>query len=552
MSRGKSLLNHLTGIIRGTDLDRAKAQEYLADKFNETFSEAVAEYDTFVSHMLNVKEPAISIGSAKDSLGNEIPVRLGFKDSACHWLIQGSTGSGKTSFATHVLAEMLSQGRAIGVVDCKSGFFEASIRWAGAMAYNMDELRRKDFIRSLKIINPFSDALVPFNICRPVAGMSSEVQAYEMGLALSRLFDSSMSFHMENLLRHTLVLLTEAELSLVEAPAILRDEVLREVLARTSKNLSVKEFFLRTFMDIPEVSKEGLLSRLQSLLLPENLRLMLGADDLIDLKGSLDRGDPVFIFLGKGDGVPEEQVAVIGSLILQLLFQAAYAGGSARSQPYQLILDEFFHLIKAPALSQRFETALTSLRTYGVMLTLVMHYFTQVGSTMRDSILNSCEFMAIFKNDSRNSQYFGDFLPELDPELVAGELRKSGRMPTKQEMRSHHLENLQRLPKQHCYWYDRNKAYRAILLRTADLPQPHEAIGVSARELDQFISSHGISQGGFALDKDVLRRQIQARQKRLKEIVRPPIHVRQSEPSNEARDEDNTRKGKKTRKPRIG
>src|SRR5262249_44636378 len=308
--------------------------------------------------------------------------------------------------------------------------------------------------------------------------------------------------------------LSESGLTLVEAPAILRDEVLREILARTSKNSTVKEFFLRTFADIPAISTEGLMTRLQSLLLPENLRLMLRADDLVDFKGALDRGSPIFIFLGKGDGVPEEQVAVIGSLLLQLLFQAAYAGGSARKRPYQLILDEFFHLIKAPALSQRFETALTSLRSYNVMLTLVMHYFNQVGSTMRASILNSSEVMAIFKNDSQNSQFFGDFLPELDPEYVAKELRKSGRAPTKQEMRSRHLENLQRLTKQHCYWYDRNKPYRAILLRTPDLPQPHEAIGVSPRELDEFIRSYSIRQGGFALDKEVLRRQIQARQKR--------------------------------------
>src|SRR5262245_14325302 len=217
MSRDKRLVDRLTGIFRGTDLDRAKAREYLTEKFNETFREAVEEHDTFVSHIQKVKEPALTLGTAKDSLGSEIPVRLGFKDAACHWLIQGSTGAGKTSFATHVLAEMLSQGRPIGVVDCKSGFFEAAVRWAGATAYNMNELERKHFIGSLTIIDPFSDSLVPFNICRPIAGMSSDVQAYEMGLALSRLFDSSMSFHMENLLRHTIVLLMESGLTLVEA-----------------------------------------------------------------------------------------------------------------------------------------------------------------------------------------------------------------------------------------------------------------------------------------------------------------------------------------------
>ena len=552
MSRGKRFLDNLTGIIRGTDLDRAKARAYLANRFDETLREQVGDYDMFVSEMLKVKDPALSIGTAKDSVGSEIAVRQGFKDAACHWLIQGSTGSGKTSFVTHVLAEMLLHGRPIGVVDCKSGFFDASLRWAGAVAYDMGELRRKDFIRSLSVINPFSDALVPLNICRCLEGTQPEIQAYEVGLSLSRLFNSSMSFQMENILHHLLLLLMEADLSLVEAPQILRDETLRGILLRHSRNQALKEFFLRTFMDIPAISTDALLSRLQSLLLPENLRLMLGADDLMDFKGSLNRGNPIFIFLGKGDGVPEEQVAVIGSLLLQLLFQAAYAGGSARKRPYQLVLDEFFHLIKAPALSQRFETALTSLRSYGVMLTLVMHYFIQVSPALRASILNSCELMAIFKNESENSHYFGDFLPEIDPEDVAKELQKSGRAPSKQEMRGRHLENLQRLPKQHCYWYDRTKPYRAILLRTADLPQSHEAIGVSARELDEFISSWGVRRGGFALAKDVLRRQIEARQKRLKEIERPPVHVQASKPSTPACDEGNAGKGKKTRKPRLG
>src|SRR5215470_20081106 len=248
MSRGKRFLDHLTGIIRGTDLDRAKARDYLADRFNETFRVAVAEYDTFVSHMLKVKDPALSIGTAKDSAGSEIPVRIGFKDAACHWLIQGSTGAGKTSFATHVLAEMLSHGRPVGVVDCKSGFFEAADRWAGAMAYNMEERHRKEFIGSLTIINPFSDALIPLNICRSLEGIKPEVQAYEVGLSLSRLFNSSMSFQMENILHHLLLLLMEANLSLVEAPQILRDEVLRGILLRHSHNQALKEFFLCTYM----------------------------------------------------------------------------------------------------------------------------------------------------------------------------------------------------------------------------------------------------------------------------------------------------------------
>src|SRR5207253_9453291 len=97
-----------------------------------------------------------------------------------------------------------------------------------------------------------------------------------------------MGFHMENILRHLLLLLMESELSLVEAPVVLRDDVLRGILAERSKNQAIKEFFFRIYPELAQISKDALMARLQSLLLPENLRLMLGADDLIDLKALLD------------------------------------------------------------------------------------------------------------------------------------------------------------------------------------------------------------------------------------------------------------------------
>src|SRR5207249_8724619 len=150
----------------------------------------------------------------------------------------------------------------------------------------------------------------------------------------------------------------------------MQDELLRGILAQKSRNDVVKEFFIRDYPSLREISKTALLSRIQSLLLPENLRLMLGADELLDFKQILDRGHPFFVFLGKGQGVPEEQVELIGSLLLQLLFQAAFSTESGKRRSYVICLDEFFHLLDAPALEKRFRTALTILRSFGVQLWL--------------------------------------------------------------------------------------------------------------------------------------------------------------------------------------
>jgi hypothetical protein len=510
---------------RGRGRDEAEARAYIAEQASAVFREIMADYDVFVDHLAAVPEPSVLIGTTRDSTGTEIPVRLPADELYTHWVVQGGTGTGKSSFMTSIVSRALREGAPIGVIDCKEGFFGAALAWAGSVAYDLPEPERSAFIRRLVVINPFSDTLVPLNICRALPGISPEVQAYEMALAFARLFDRDLGVQMQNILRYLLMLLMEHQLSLVEAPQVLQDDLLRILLAERSQHEQVKKYFLRTYPTVPTGSKDALISRIQSLLLPENLRLMLGADDLINFGEILDRGDPFFVFLGKNVNAPEELVAVIGSLLLQLLFQGAFGGRIGGRRPYQIVCDEFFHLVDAPGLDKRFETALTTLRSFGVHLALVMHQFSQVPPTLRDSVLGNCDVMAIFKSFSRNAQYFGDFLPELDPEIVEQVLQKTGKPPHRMEVKSQLMARLQQLPARHCYWYDRRQPYRALPLRVPDLPRPHEPINVSADVLAEFIETHGIRRGRLGLSKEMLRDQIKRRQERLQAMLRPEVSV---------------------------
>jgi hypothetical protein len=509
--------------------DERQARQYVALQASSAFREIMADYDVFVEHLEAIPEPAVLIGTTKDSEGREIPVRLPADELYTHWLVQGGTGSGKTSFMTSVVSRALRERTPVGVIDCKSGFFDAALQWAGSVAYGLPEPERGNFIRRLVVVNPFSETLVPLNICRVIPGTSPEVQAFEVALAFSRLFDESIGFQMQNILRHLLMLLMEAELTLVEAPEVLQNQLLRGILVDRSQHQQVKEYFSRTYPTVPAGSKDAILSRLQSLLLPENLRLMLGADGLISFKEILDQGDPFFMFLGRGPGVPEEQVEVFGSLLLQLLFQGAFAGENNRRRPYQVVCDEFFHLLDAPGLDKRFATALTTLRSFGVTLSLVMHNFAQISGTLRDMILGNCDVMALFRTSSSNAQKFGDFLPDLDPEIVAQALRKTGKPPHRMEVRSQLTARMQQLPSRHCYWYDRRRPYRALLLRVPDVPQPHEPIHISTEQLAEFMTVQGIRQGRAGLSKAVLRGQIEARRARLQALLQP-ADIRTPEP----------------------
>ena len=167
-------------------------------------------------------------------------------------------------------------------------------------------------------------------------------------------------------------------------------------------------------------------------------------------------------------------------------------------------------------------------------------------------MLGNCDVMAIFKSHARNAQYFGDFLPELDPEIVEQALRRTGKPPHRMEIKSQLTARLQQLPARHCYWYDRRQPYRALPLRVPDVPGPHEPINRSPAELAEFIATHGISQGRLALSKVVLREQIARRQARLQALLRP-AEIAKNETERRSRETPNPeRGGRMKRGPQLG
>lgn len=167
-------------------------------------------------------------------------------------------------------------------------------------------------------------------------------------------------------------------------------------------------------------------------------------------------------------------------------------------------------------------------------------------------MLGNCDVIAVFRTSSRNAQFFGEFLPDIDPGLVTDSLRRTGKTPTRQETRTLLTESLQRLPNRQCYWYDRRRPYRAVRLRVPHLPQPHEAIGISAAALEAFIDAEGLRLGGVAVSKATLRHQIEARRARLQQLMQPPVPERRTPAVETSPDAIRKPKPGSTRKPRLG
>jgi hypothetical protein len=536
------MLERWSGFLRDRGADHRRGYQAVQGKALDTYRKAMAEYDAFVPHARAVSE-GLLLGTATDSSGEEIPIRLALDDDYTTLLVQGTTGSGKTTWIASLLGQELSAHRGVGVIDAKGDLFDTAIRLAAAVAHGHGIGDAERERTRLVVVNPFSDHLVPFNVCRLLPGETAETRAYEVVLAFSRFFEAGLGFHQESIFRAVLLLAIEAGLTLVEVPLILEDEVLRGILANRSTNPTVKDFFLRTYPVVPAASKQALVSRLQGLLLSENIRLMLGAEDLLDLRTIFDRGDPLFVFLGRGPGVAEEQVEILGSLFFQVLLQAAYARGTGQRERYLLIFDEFAQLLEAPGLSRRLETGLTTGRSFGLRFSLVHQNFAQLPTSLREIILANSDLIALFRTSGRNAILFGDFLPSVDPELVA--LADLSRMPSREEGRRLQLEALQRLPNRTCFFYDRRRPYRAIRLRAPDVRRSNELLGLSPERFERLIEREGWLRGGAGVPRAELKSQIEARARRLKSLIRPP-----ADSSGQSRSSERGPGG--PRRPRLG
>jgi len=106
-------------LLRGDDV--AKAHQYLCKQSDVVYREATQSYDAFVPRMAKVKEPAFRIGTALDSLGNEVVVRYPVNEDTL-WLIKGTTGSGKSSKVADFIVQGLRNGWPVGALDFKADF----------------------------------------------------------------------------------------------------------------------------------------------------------------------------------------------------------------------------------------------------------------------------------------------------------------------------------------------------------------------------------------------------------------------------------------------
>ena len=314
------------------------------------------------------------------------PVGLPLRVRLEHLLIVGATGSGKSRELLHYLRQVIRNGEGALFLDPHGDHKDSTYR---ALVSSIAEARRVHLFD----FNSASHTL-GFNPLACPPGTDVSVIAGNVLDALSVSWEGesfSQKPTIERVLTVVFSALAELGLTLVEAPMLLdhKDEQgLRAYAIQHIQDRYTRDELKR----LHELSQDGRrrrdfdqevvgpLNRLQRLLRPQALRLMLGqTKPVLDMQAAMDSGDIILANLSGGSRVYEKDADLFGRLLVRTaLF---HAKRRENDRPFNVVLDEAHRF-----LSGDIPVLLAEVRKNGISIVAAIQWLEQA-STDDDKIL---------------------------------------------------------------------------------------------------------------------------------------------------------------------
>lgn len=372
-----------------------------------------------------------------------------------HFYVVGASGTGKTKFLETLAVQDATHGYGFGVVDAGSDLTE-HLKGYLYLGHRNDP----DYLRErIVLIDPSDpDYTVCFNPLERADGMDTDDVVEELVEVFKKIWADAWGQRMEDLMKNTLIVLVEHELTIAELPLFLSDSGFRKRLLSGLKRYPFCLEYWERFNGLPPRTRdewsESTLNKVRAFLNNNKVRQIFVArkstfsfrdimDDQKILLVKLDRGR----FKGSAD--------LLGSLLLAKIQMAAFArhGIEEERVPFYLYVDEFQHFA-----TENFLETLAESRKYKMPLILAHQNLAQLPPTLRASILGNCGLQAYFR------------ISRADADILAKEsLAPVYQNPPGWESYIQLLQGL--MPT----WYiaKNNIAQAVVKLKTRDIEPPH-------------------------------------------------------------------------------
>jgi hypothetical protein len=300
-----------------------------------------------------------------------------------HLAILGKTGQGKSYFLRYVSGQDIQVGRGFVFFDLHGDTMPFLLRLVAA-----EERRRgTDLSERLIVIEPADPEFsIGLNVLEAEQGQQSYVQLAEFAQILKARWNlESFGARTEELLRNSLHVLADNNLTLLELAPLLTGAAFRTACLNRVQNTEVISYFRTRFDTRSEamqgVYRDAILNKVSGFTTDQRFRHILGQQhSTFSLLEAMDRGRWVILNLDKGR--LGEQASTLGSLLLTKLKNALFA--RRRRQLFTLYCDEIQNLV---AYDAGLDTLLSEARKFGISVVTANQYLEQYPAHMRAAIM---------------------------------------------------------------------------------------------------------------------------------------------------------------------
>lgn len=404
-----------------------------------------------------------------------IATHLAESDLQQHTLILGATGSGKSSLLETLALYHLRKKQGFALIDLHGDLFTRVAAWA--IALKPKNLVLLDFTRP--------ELLPGWNPLMEFDGVDVGRQVDLLVGVLKRLYAGedaaswAWGVKVEELMRFALRACIESKsvYSLADLPSFFLIPSLRQdVLASLPEENAARLYFTTRYSAREEMYVSAVLNKLEPFLGSLAVQRFLGQPKTtFDLFGAIDRGDTVIVNLAKGYLGPTADV--MGRLLVNALQAAALRRerlSPEKRTPYALLLDEA-HVLAAAG--SGLEDFLVAARKYKVFVTLAAQGLSLFPPNFRPHLLGNTARQFFFRLPHSEAQMLARDIFEPLGSVWREQTRPNETIDdpllTPTEEMAWRTRELSSLPVGACYWYLKDRPYKARRIRVSPpLPLP--------------------------------------------------------------------------------
>lgn len=319
------------------------------------------------------------------------PIAIALEGRLRHLHVVGPTGTGKSTLLTRLIAQDMTAGLGVVVIDPKGDLITDVLE-------RVPPSRRDDVI----VLDPSDTRAVGLNPLRAHSLDAAELVAENLLGLFKSLYRSSWGPRTDDIFRAALLTLAQTrEATVCELPVLLTDaSYRRRIVGALNDPIGLEAFWgwYEALSDAERLTVIGpVLNKVRAFTMRPRVRGIVGqVTPALDLRQVFARRQILLVSLSSGL-LGGEAAALLGALVVAELWQATLAqAGRARATrlPVMAYLDEFQHFLHLPT---PMAEVLAEARGLGLGMVLAHQHLAQLPPDTRDAVLANARSRVVFQ-----------------------------------------------------------------------------------------------------------------------------------------------------------